>query len=194
MRCRPLALALAAAALAGCGAKVHMPFRFQLAPKAAAEAAAGRGRAVGPVALRWIPPGFPERVDVQGADGFIGAIARTRIPTGVAISTRVKEYLAASVGIDGRAARTVTISVVEARTEYAFSARTKQMSVDRARCSLRVDVDDGVARWSEAYYSSDERGGKPATQTEVIDGVWDEVSAALARDVVRRLAASPKAP
>ena len=54
-----------------------------------------------------------------------------------------------------------------------------------------MDVDDGKARWSEAYFASDEPGGQPPTLTGVLDGVYDEVSAALARDVVRRLAAAP---
>lgn len=196
MRSRPALplLAALAIALSGCGAKVHLPFRFQLAPRLAAEAASAR-TAGGPVALRFLPRDFPQRVDVHGADGFIGAIAKTRLPVGVALTTRVREYLEAAVGVEDGAARVVTIEVVEARTEYAFSARTKRQSIDRARCSLRVEVDDGVSRWSEAYFSSDEQGGKPSTQTEVLDGVWDEVGAALARDVVRRLApARPPGP
>lgn len=183
-------IAALATALAGCGAKVHLPFRLQLAPRAAAEAAAARGPG-GPIALRWLPRDFPQRVDVHGADGFVGAIAKTRLPVGVAVTTRVRDFLEAAVGLDDGARRVVTIAVVESKTSYAFSVRTKRPSIDRASCALRVEVDDGVSRWSEAYYSSDEPGGKPATQTEVLDGVWDEVSAALARDVVRRLAAPP---
>lgn len=180
---------LVALALPGCGAKVHLPFRFQLSPKVAAEAAAARAPG-GPVALRWLPGDFPQRVDVHGADGFVGAIAKTRLPVGVAITTRVTEYVDAALGVEGGAERVVTIEVVEAKTGYAFSLRTKRQSIDRASCSLRVEVDDGARRWSEAYYSSDERG-KPDTQTEVLDDVWDEVATALARDVVRRLATAP---
>jgi hypothetical protein len=179
------------AALAGAGCKVHMPFRFQLAPKVASEAAAARGSAIGPVALRWIPADFPARVDIQGASGYIGSISRTRIPTGVAIATRVKEYLEAATGVDDAAGRVVTITVVEAKSSYAYSARAKQHTIDRGRCALRVEVDDGATRWSESYYSSDEPGGAPPTPTEVLDGVWDEVSAALARDVLRKLAETP---
>ena len=33
--------------------------------------------------------------------------------------------------------------------------------------------------------------GEPPTQTEVLDGVYDEVSAALARDILRRLGGTP---
>ncbi|MCL4808948.1 MAG: hypothetical protein KJ062_14365 [Thermoanaerobaculia bacterium] len=179
------------AALAGAGCKVHMPFRFQLAPKVAAEAAAARGAASGPVALRWVPADFPERVDIQGASGYIGSVSRTRIPTGVAIATRVREYLETAVGVDAGARRVVTIQVVEAKSSYAYSARAKQHTIDRGRCALRVEVDDGAARWSESYYSSDEPGGAPPTPTEVLDGVWDEVSAALARDILRRLGGTP---
>jgi len=179
------------AALAAAGCKVHMPFRFQLAPRVAAEAAAARGSAPGPVALRWVPADFPDRVDVQGASGYIGSISRTRIPTGVAIATRVREYLETAVGVDDAASRVVTIRVVEAKSSYAYSASAKQHTIDRGRCSLRVEVEDGANRWSESYYSSDEPGGAPPTPTEVLDGVWDEVSAALARDVLRKLAGAP---
>lgn len=192
MRRIPALLVLAG--LAGVSCKVHMPFRFQLAPKAAAEAARARGSVAGPIALRWVPADFPDRVDVQGASGYIGSVSRTRIPTGVAIATRVREYLEAAVGVDPNAARVVTVTVVEAKSSFAYSANAKQHTVDRGRCALRVDVDDGAARWSEAYYSSDERGGAPPTPTEVLDGVWDEVSASLARDVLRRLAETPRAP
>ena len=187
-------LLLLLAVLAGSGCKVHMPFRFQLAPKLAAEAAAARATAPGPVALRWVPADFPDRVDVQGASGYIGSISRTRIPTGVAIATRVREYLETSVGVDPKAARVVTITVLEAKSSFAYSARAKQHTIDRGRCALRVEVDDGAARWSESYYSSDEPGGAPPTPTGVLDGVWDEVSAALARDVLRHLGGAPKAP
>lgn len=182
------------AAVAGSGCKVHMPFRFQLAPKVAAEATKARGTAVGPVALRWVPADFPDRVDVQGASGYIGSISRTRIPTGVAIASRVREYLETAVGVDAKAPRVVTITVVEAKSSYAYSAKAKVHTIDRGRCSLRVDVDDGATRWSESYYSSDEPGGAPPTPTEVLDGVWDEVSAALSRDVLRHLGGAPKAP
>ena len=61
------------AALAAAGCKVHMPFRFQLAPRVASEAAAARGSAAGPVALRWVPADFPDRVDIA----FMGRLVST---------------------------------------------------------------------------------------------------------------------
>jgi hypothetical protein len=106
----------------------------------------------------------------------------------------VREYLETAVGVDDAARRVVTIQVVEAKSSYAYSAKAKQHTIDRGRCALRVEVDDGAARWSESYYSSDEPGGAPPTPTEVLDGVWDEVSAALARDILRRLGGTPGTP
>ena len=171
---------------------MYLPFRFQLTPRLAGEAAGLRGTAPGPVALRWEPAGFPTRVDLQGASEFTGSLSRTRIPTGVAISTRVRDFLGTAVGVEEGAGRIVTIRVIEARTSFEYGGK-KTGTIDRARCTLKVEVDDGMARWSEAYFSSDEPGGNPPTLTGVLDGVYDEVSAALARDVVRRLAATPKA-
>jgi len=191
---RPAALALAlllAAPSLSC--KLYLPFRFQLTPRLADEAARLHGTAPGPIALRWQPSDFPQRVDVQGASGFNGSLSRTRIPTGVAISTRVHDFLQAAVGVEERAGRAVTIRVVEAKSSFEYGGK-KRGGIDRARCTLKVEVDDGKARWSEAYFASDEPGGDPPTLTGVLDGVYDEVSAALARDVVRRLAAAPKAP
>lgn len=181
-----LALLLAASSLS---CKLYLPFRFQLAPRLAEEATRLHGTAPGPIALRWDPASFPSRVDVQGASGFIGGASRTQIPTGISISTKVREFLAAAVGLEESAGRIVTIHVVEAKTSFEFGGR-KQGGIDRARCSLKVEVDDGSVRWSEAYFASDETGGQPPTVTGVLDGVYDEVSAALARDVVRRLAAT----
>lgn len=191
---RPVFLALAfllAAPSLSC--KLYLPFRFQLTPRLAEEAARLRGTAPGPIALRWVPSDFPTRVDVQGASGFNGSLSRTRIPTGVSISTKVHDFLHAAVGVEEGAPRVVTIRVVEAKTSFEFGGR-KRGGIDRARCTMKVDVDDGEARWSEAYFASDEPEGDPPTQTGVLDGVYDEVSAALARDVVRRLSATPQAP
>ena len=191
---RPAGLALALLLVApSLSCKLYLPFRFQLTPRLAEEAAGLRGTAPGPIALRWEPSDFPTRVDVQGASGFNGSLSRTRIPTGVSISTKVREFLDAAVGVEESARRVVTIRVVEAKTSFEFGGR-KRGGIDRARCTLKVEVDDGKARWSEAYFASDEPGGDPPTQTGVLDGVYDEVSAALARDVVRRLVAAPPAP
>ncbi len=185
-----LTLLLGAASLS---CKLYLPFRFQLTPRLAEEAARLRGSAPGPVALRWEPADFPQRVDVQGASGFTGSLSRTRIPTGVAISTKVHDFLQAAVGVEDGARRIVTIRVVEAKSSFEFGGK-KRGCIDRARCTLKVEVDDGKARWTEAYFASDEPGGEPPTLTGVLDGVYDEVSAALARDVIRKLAATPKAP
>ncbi|MBK9375404.1 MAG: hypothetical protein IPN03_17195 [Holophagales bacterium] len=170
--------------------KIYLPFRFQLAPRLVEEAGRLRGTTPGPIALRWQPADFPTRVDVQGASGFIGGASRTRIPTGVAISTKVRDFLDAAAGVEEGARRVVTIHVVEAKASFEYGGR-KRSGIDRARCTLKVEVEDGKARWSEAYFASDEPAGEPPTQTEVLDGVYDEVSAALARDVVRRLAEAP---
>jgi len=185
-----LALLLAAPSLS---CKIYLPFRFQLTPRLAEEAARLRGTTPGPIALRWEPSDFPQRVDVQGASGFNGSLSRTRIPTGVAISTKVREFLDAAVGVEEGAPRVVTIHVVEAKSSFEFGGK-KRGCIDRARCTLKLEVDDGKARWSEAYFASDEPAGQPPTLTGVLDGVYDEVSAAVARDVVRKLSATPKAP
>ena len=96
----------------------------------------------------------------------------------------------AAAGVEEGARRVVTIHVVEAKASFEYGGR-KRSGIDRARCTLKVEVEDGKARWSEAYFASDEPAGEPPTQTEVLDGVYDEVSAALARDVVRRLGGTP---
>ena len=45
------------------------------------------------ILIKWNPTTFPQRIDVQGADGFVGGGSRTRIPTGVALSSRIEEAL-----------------------------------------------------------------------------------------------------
>jgi hypothetical protein len=187
-----LAVALLLAAPSFC-CSIYLPFRFQLTPRLTDEATRLRGTTPGPITLRWQPADFPTRVDVQGASGFVGGASRTRIPTGVSISTKVHDFLDAAVGVEESAGRAVTIRVVEAKSSFEFGGKQRGC-IDRARCTLKVEVDDGKTRWSEAYFASDEPGGQPPTLTGVLDGVYDEVSASLARDVVRKLAATPKAP
>jgi hypothetical protein len=67
-----------------------------------------------PIAVKWVPANFPERVDIKGASGFVGGGSRTRIPIGASISKRVIELLDVSCGVDQASHRILTISVIDA--------------------------------------------------------------------------------
>ncbi|MBK9372170.1 MAG: hypothetical protein IPN03_00110 [Holophagales bacterium] len=53
----------------------------------------------------------------------------------------------------------MTIHVVDAKASFKYGRRKRDQ--DRPRCTLKVEVEDGKARWSEAYFASDEPAGEP---------------------------------
>ena len=186
-RLRPLALL---ALLGGCSLPVmYLPFRDAPGPRQAEEASKLRGTAGGPVSVWWSPPDFPRRVDVQAASGFVGGASRQGVAIGPVLSRRVAAFLDAAVGLDPASRRVVAITVVEARTSFAF--RPDGRALDRGECTLKVRVDVDGRPLEETYYSSDTLKGTPASRASVLDDVLDEVAAMLARDVVRKLSEAP---
>jgi hypothetical protein len=64
------------------GCAVNLPFNNRLSYQAVQEAKSFSPNSKGPISINWIPQSFPERIDVQGASGFVGGGSQTRIPIG----------------------------------------------------------------------------------------------------------------
>ena len=77
--------------LTGCA--VNLPYNNRLNYTSISELSA-LPKVQDTVYIKWNPDTFPQRIDIQGSDGFVGGGTRTRIPTGVALSSRIEEAIA----------------------------------------------------------------------------------------------------
>lgn len=143
----------------------------------------------GPIAIEWNPATFPERIDKQGPSGPEGAATSAYIPTGVAISHRVDELLDVAVGTDRSAARVLTISVLEAESDYRYAIGViTSRHLEWGSCTVEAEFALGSTRWRERFsaqsrYQPSIDGDKG---TGVLDRVWDDVAMQITRSVLAR--------
>jgi hypothetical protein len=177
------------------GCAVTLPFTHRLSYDVVGSAKAMRAGAVGPITLAWDPASFPKRIDTQGASGFVGVASQTRIPTGVALASRIAEALDVTVGVAANAPRTLTIKVLSAQSKFQYSAGIFNITpaLDYGECTFEAEFRYGDLTWSGKYTakSKDKSIGGKST-TAVLEKVWDDVTLQVLKDVLDHLA--PAAP
>jgi len=147
-------------------------------------------KSYGPIAIKWVPADFPQRVDTQGASGFVGSLSQTKIPIGAGLSNRVTEALDEAVGIRSSSSKVLTITVENAKSKFQYSAgifNTKP-TMDRGGCVLEATFSFGDLQWKETFTSSQTDksvGGK--TETGVVQATWDEIALQVAKSVVKHI-------
>ncbi len=144
----------------------------------------------GPISVKWIPPSFSERIDVQGAPGFIGGGSQTRIPTGGALASRIVVALDNSIGVIDSSNKTLTIEIIKAETELEYSAGFFNITpaIDLGRCKLEAEFTIGDRRWKENFISESRAptiGG--TSQTAVLEQVWDDIAIQVVQSVLQHL-------
>lgn len=172
------------------GCTVNLPFNERLDYSAVQEAKTISAAEKGPVAIIWIPPTFPDRIDVQGASGFVGGGSRTRIPTGVALASRISETLDLMIGVNKSSTKVLTINVIEAKSEFEYSAGLFNVTpaIDVGRCVFEAEFICDDKRWTEKFTSEKKDptiGG--TSQTDVLEDVWDDISLQVGRSVSQHL-------
>jgi len=141
------------------------------------------------IVIKWDPETFPKRIDVQGADGFVGGGSRTRIPTGIALSNRIEEAIAQYVTIspDGKP---LTITVENARSGFEYSAGIFNVTpgIDVANVTLTATFSYEGKKWSNTYTSKlkDPKIGG-SSQTGLLESAWDDIAIQVAKDVSKNL-------
>jgi hypothetical protein len=175
------------------GCAINLPFSNRLNYEQVSEAKHLSVARAGPIAIKWIPPDFPERIDVQGASGFVGGGSRTRIPTGVALAARITEALDSAVGLDRSSSKILTITVEQARSKFQYSAGFFNVtpSIDRAECLLQATFSFGGVEWKEQFSSSQRDpsiGGR--SQTALLEKAWDDIALQVTKSVVDHLSVS----
>lgn len=170
------------------GCTVTLPFQHRVSYERVTEARANGKQGQG-VAVNWVPSTFPERVDVQGASGFVGGGSRTRIPTGVAISQRVTELLDASLGIKPTGTP-LTIEVLRADSTFEYSAGIFNVTpaIDKAGCIFEAKFTFGAKTWTSQFTSDrkdDKVGG--SSQVALLEKVWDDIAVKVYQDILAHL-------
>ena len=141
-----------------------------------------------PLSINWIPQSFPQRVDIQGASGFVGGASRTRIPIGVALSKRITELLDMAVGIDQKSKDTLTITVIQAKTEFKYDAFALENTIKSASCVLKAEFTLNGHAWKSQFYASDSGASLQGTsQTAVLNSVWDNISFQVAKNIIEHM-------
>ncbi len=143
----------------------------------------------GPIAIEWNPATFPERVDTKGPSGNEGAASRANIPTGVAIATRLDELLDIAVGVDRSSPNVLTISVIEAKSDYEYAiGMITSRHIDAASGVFEGEFSIGNTRWRERFTAeARDRGGVDGAKgTGLLDRVWDDLALQVATSVAQR--------
>ena len=168
------------------GCAVSLPFNNRVAYPTMQEAKSFSSINKGPIALNWVPSDFPKRIDVQGASGYVGVASQTRIPTGVALANRITELLDLTVGVNASASKVLTIKVIEAKSEFEYSAGIFNITpaIDVGRCIFAGEFILGNIRWSEKFTAERKDPAIGGTsQTGELEKSWDDIALQVARSV-----------
>lgn len=167
---------------------VNLPFNSRLAYPQVREAKNLTTIKNEPVSLKWSPPEFPTRIDIQGASGFTGGGTNTRIPIGIGLSHRIMEALDLAIGIDDKSKRLLEINVLSAESKFEYSAGspwTNTLSLDYGWCSIEIEIIYNGNKWIEKFVSEEKDTTAMATsQTAVLEKVWDNLAIMVARSLV----------
>ena len=175
-------------ALAGC--TVNLPFNTRPSFSTVTQARGFDARSEGPVKVAWLPSSFPDRVDIEGASGFVGGGSRTRIPTGPGLSSRILETLDAAVGVSASAPKTLTLTIKNAKTKFQYSAGIFNVTpaIDRASCDLDLGFALGAEHWTQTFHAEAKEGKVGGTsQTGLVEQVWDDIALQVTKDVVSHM-------
>lgn len=193
MRCihRTLGPAVAIVSLLACTAcTVTLPFSHRLNFNSVTEARRFEARSKGPVFVIWVPKEFTDRIDVQGASGFVGGGSRTRIPTGVGLSQRISEAIDATVGVSDGAKKKLTITIESAHSTFQYSAGFFNVTpaIDDAGCTFSAAFDLDGKTWKQTFTAKlhDPKVGG-SSQTALLEKVWDDIALQVAKDVTAHL-------
>jgi hypothetical protein len=175
-----LTAALAGAALTGCSPGLE--FGHEPSAETIASARAMAAPEEGPIAIRWTPGTFPERVDQVAPSGMEGERSTADIPTGAAISGRLEGILDEMIGHDPAASRDVRITVIDARTEYQYA--TFEREIDIARCVVEVEMALGGTPWTDMFVAETREITTGLRGPALVEAAWDEVTLRMARSIV----------
>lgn len=168
--------------LGGCA--ISLPLNERLSYKFEEKASELDAKKHGPIAVKWAPNDFPERVDIQGASGFVGGGSRTRVPTGVAMASRINNVLDKAIGVDKRSPNILTLHVLSAKSEFKYGFASSELTYGAMHMQLQFEY--GGNTWTESF-SSNVEAGLAQTFGYRLENAWDQVAYDVGKSVVSHI-------
>ena len=184
MKTKSLALCFAAVLLTACA--VHPPFNnridyFQLGSLRAMESTINDLRIV------WKPEDFTRYVEIKSPSGIIGKASRTRIPTGVAISSRLHEALDQVTTISPSSSNIIYIDVSKAVSNFKFSG-TSEGAIDYGEVTLEAKFAYKHQEWVESFYHQEDDPQVAATgASKPLEAAWDSIAIQMATSIITNI-------
>ena len=172
------------------GCAVNLPFSHRVSYSQVDEAKKLALKDIGPISIKWVPPSFPDRVDFQGASGFVGGASRTRIPTGVGIANRILEVLDIAIGIESSSPNVLTISVVKAETKFKYSAAIHAVthSIVWGSCRFEAEFNYNGKKWKETFnVTEEEKKAGGTSPTGLLEKIWDNIALQVVQNITQNL-------
>lgn len=190
MKSLPLVLFIAVVVSLCAGCAVNLPFTKRPTFETVEQARSLNAKNEGPISIKWVPASFPDRIDVEGASGFVGGGSRTRVPIGPGLSGRILETLDAAIGVSSTSDKVLTLTIKNAKTNFEYSAGFFNVTpaMDRGSCEIDIDFALGSKHWSQSFHEKvvDPKVGG-SSQTGVVEHVWDEIALQVAKNVVEHM-------
>ena len=169
--------------LGGCA--IALPFNERLSYQYEDKAKALNAPNIGAIAVRWIPQDFPSRIDIQGASGFVGGGSKTRVPTGIALSTRIKHVLDKAIGVDPSSSNVLTITVIDAKSKFTYGFASSELTTGGSFLKARFEFRDKV--WEDEFNVDVDKSEVAPTYAYRLEKAWDEVAIQVGESVVKHL-------
>jgi len=167
----------------GCG--ITLPFTQTLSYSYENKAKDLKTSNINPIEIKWIPTGFPDRIDIQGASGFAGSGWQARIPTGYALAARILQTLDRAIGIEPGSDRILTITVLEAKSKFRLSISTPGLSC--GECIFKAKFHFNDIMWTEEFNASVDDSSLAPTTTYRLEVAWDQIALKVGESVVSHL-------
>ncbi|WP_392559398.1 hypothetical protein [Orbus mooreae] len=127
----------------------------------------------------WMPESFTQRIDIQGASGFVGGGTRTRIPIGLGLSSRIEEAISTYANLNNNG-DSLVITVNEAKTKFTYGFT----NMDSADVLLNLTFKFNGREWSKVFTSKQSDDGvRDASVTSVIEYAWDVIASDVAKNI-----------
>ncbi len=169
--------------LGGCA--VALPINERLSYQYEDKAASLKIANIEDISLRWIPEDFPSRIDIQGASGFVGGGSRTRVPTGIALSNRIRNVLDKAIGIDRNSSRVLTITIIDAKSEFSYGFASSELTYGESYLKAKFEFNGKT--WEEEFSAKYDTENVAPTYGYRLEHAWDEVSLQVGKSVVNHL-------
>jgi hypothetical protein len=181
-------IACMAVGLSGCA--ISLPFNNRLAYSSITDMKSVQVQGERPkLSIVWNPADFPQRIDIHGSDGFVGGGSRTRLPTGVALSSRIEEAISTYADITA-SGKNLTITVLEARSGFEYSAGMFNITpaIDVGTVTLNAAFNLNGKTWTQQFSSHKKDptiGG--TSQTGILESAWDDVAVQVAKSIASHI-------